>query len=791
MQSKEYNFHPLYLFCICALLIIGACNPIVYLGDNESLLIENKIRFKDRKATEARSVLKAELALNYKQRPNKEFLFIPREWYYYRFQNSSDTSFLATWIKKNVAEFPSVHDSLSMEETAAAMQRFLRKDKGYYNAKVSTKSKIKDKEATITYIVETDKQFSVRSLSYNCEDSSLVDIINNLEQKTLIPVGKGVTRSNFNAEESRLVTALQDLGYARFNSNYVNFQGDTSNYGIDVIVNVLSPGQGLTHTKFSVGKITVVTDYSTDQDTSYEAQMELKSIDYLSNSGDFFVSPKTLGRRIFLEEGSVYQRSKELRTAQNLSNLNAYRFVSLNPTIDDQLDSIINYNFQLSPITNKWVSERNGSVYYANLQRADNSQFLGLALSTNLSSRNLLQNAESFNVGLDGFVEFNLNSINSIGASFDTGLSQPRLYDITKLLYFANAINLLPEKTYESLNDNTTTDLTFSYSYSFTALIYGRASINAKFGYNYRPNVNTSILYNQIGLNYLLLNPLESFQVILAENPYFANSFNKRLLTGVFFNDFSYVYNSTPSPRGFTWGLTYFMETSGIELSLLNSAYNLATSSENIWNLPLANNDEIEFAKFFKLDIDHHFNQKIYGTHSIAGRFRTGVALPFGGSESVPFVRQFAVGGQNSIRGWQIRSLGPGGYDISKDPDAILDTQPYQTGDFILESSVEYRFPVSGFLRGAVFVDAGNVWTLSDADLRSNSQLTGQFYNQIAVASGLGVRMDFSYFLLRFDFGWKIRNPFPNEAGSYWNYSTFGFRNISDANLSFGVNLPF
>jgi hypothetical protein len=763
----------------------------VYLSEDEALLTENKIKIKDRKASDPRSVLKEELALNFKQRPNKEFLFIPREWYYYRFENSADTSFLANWIRKNVAEYPTVYDSITSQETAAAMQKYLRKDKGYYNAEVTTKVKIKNKEAIVTYFVTTNKQFKVRSLVYNCEDSSLVSTIDKLKENTLIPIGKGVTRNNFNAEESRLVNSLLDLGYARFNSNYVNFQGDTSNFEVDVIVNILAPGQGLSHQKYSIGEIRVFTDYAPDQDTIFGRIRRLDSISFYSSADQFFVTPRTLSKRIYIEEGETYSRSKELRTAQNLSNLNTYRFVTLNPNLDQRLDSLINYNFQLSPITNKWVSEYNGSIYYANLQREDNSRFLGLALSTNLSSRNLLQNAENFNVGLDGFVEFNLSSINSIGASFETGLSQPRLYDITKLLYLGKAINLIPEKTYASLNDNTTSDLSVSYAYSFTALIYSRSSINAKFGYNYRPNVNSKILFNQIGLNYLLLNPLQSFVPILEENPYFANSFNKRLLTGVFFNDFSYIYGTKTNPRGFSWGLTYFFETSGLELSALNSVYNAVSSSENIWNLPLPNDDEIEFAKFFKVDIDHHFNQNISGSHYIAGRFRTGIALPFGGSESVPFVRQFAVGGQNSVRGWQIRSLGPGGYDISKDPDAIVNTQPYQTGDFILESSLEYRFPVSGFLRGAVFVDAGNVWTLSDADQRLNSQLTTDFYKQIAVASGIGVRMDFSYFLLRFDFGYKIRNPFPDESGSYLNYKTFGFQNINDANLSFGVNLPF
>ncbi|GLR20161.1 membrane protein [Portibacter lacus] len=773
------------------LLLTVACNPTVYLGDNEALLTENKIRFTDRKASEPRNLLREELSLNYKQRPNKEFLFIPREWYYYRFENSSDSSFLANWIRKNVSEYPSVHDSIAASETAEAMQRYLRKDKGYYNANVSSKLKVKDKEAFVTYIVDTDRQFKVKSINYICEDSSIVDIISDLSQESLIPVGTGVTRVNFNKEENRIVSALQDSGYAKFNSNYVTFQGDTSDYKVDVTVTILAPGADQNHQKFYIGNINVYTDYTAGHDTSSKIKVNIKDIDYFSKEESFFVTPKTLTSRIFIEEGGTYTRSKELRTAQSLSNLNTYRFVTLNPTIDERIDSLINYNFQLSPIKNKWVSEHTGSVYYANIQRENQREFLGLSLSTNLSSRNLLQNAENFSIGLDGFVEFNLNAVNSIGASFETGLSQPRLYDITKVLYLARKTRIIPERVFNSLNDNTSSDLGFTYSYTYTSTIYSLASLNANFGYNYRPTLNSSTAFNQIGVNYLLLNPLETFIPILENNPYLKNSFTKRLLTGAVFRDIAWVYNEPAKSKGFSWGLTYFGEISGLELSLLNEGFNLLSGKDKVWDLPLGTQDSIEFSKFVKVDFDHHFSQKLYGTHFLAGKFRAGIALPFGGSQTVPFVRQFAVGGQNSIRGWQIRSLGPGGYNIAEDPSANTNTLPYQTGDFILESSLEYRFPVSGFLRGAVFIDAGNVWTLSEDDERTDSRLTSDFYKQIAVASGVGIRMDFSYFLLRFDFGYKIRNPFPNEKGSYWNYSTFGWGNINDANLSFGVNLPF
>ncbi len=791
MQNKKINLPVAYLFLFCfVMLILQSCNPTVYLTENEALLTENKIVLKDRKTLESRGLLKSELELNYLQKPNREFIFIPREWYFFKFESSPDSSFLVNWIRKNVAESPSIHNDEFMQRTAESMENYLRLKKGYYNATVEPKVKIKNQEAFVSYIVKTDIQYKVNELEFSSEDQNLNQYMDQIKLKTLIPNGTPITELKFTEEKNRIVRSLQDEGYARFNSNYVKFRGDTSGYKMDVFVDILAPGPGIKHQKFSIGDIKVYTDHNIAGDSIISNHVEIEKIDFYSNGEDFFVTPGTISKRIFIEEGAPYVRTKEIRTSQNLSILNAYRFVSLNPVIDDEIDTIINYNFLLTPIQNKWVVERGASAYLANVQSDSTSNFLGLNLSYDLASRNLLQKAESFNIGLNGNIEFNLKSIFSGGLTLENRLSLPRLSDITRVLYLSNKIGLVPLKTYNSLYDNTSTELSVSYSFNYTATIYSLTSLNGSYGFNYSPNINSSTIFNQMGINYLRLDPLEGFVETLQRNPYLANSFNKRLLTGFIFKDIGYIFNTNPNSSGFNWGLTYFVETSGIEISALNSTYNLFAKSNKIWELPLQN-DAIEFSKFIKFDLDHHFNQKIYGQHNFAGKFRAGIALPFGGSEAVPYVRQFAAGGQNSIRGWQIRELGPGGYNISKDPSAFTATLPYQTGDILFESSLEYRFPVYGFLKGALFVDAGNVWVLSGDDERIDSKFSKDFIKQIAVASGFGIRMDFSYFLLRFDFGYKIRNPFPDETGSYLNYHSFQLSNIRDTNLSFGINLPF
>lgn len=802
MQNIKINSHRhLFLIGCLALLLLNSCNPTVYLKEDQALLNTNKIKLKDKKNVESPALLKEELALNYIQRPNKEFLFIPREWYYFRFEadpQPSKTKFmrvLKSFLKKNASEEPSIHSNNGMEQTAKKMQNYLQFKKGYYNASVIPSVKIEDKEAYVTYEVTTGKQYVVNELIFNCEDPRLVPYVDSIKNHTLIPKGTPVTETIFNSEKSRIVRGLQDEGFARFNSNHVRLQGDTANLKMTVYVNILRPSQDSSHQRYTVGQIKVYTDHSAGSNQEISESERLGDIDYYSEDEIFFVTPKTLSKRIYIEEGSIYRRNKELRTSQSLSNLNTYRFVSLNPTIDESSDSIINYNFLLSPVANKWVWEPSGGLYFSNLQRdsanVTGRYFLGVQLTNSLSSRNLFHSAVNYSLNLDMFTEFNLTAVNSAGLTLESRWRYPRLYDLTGLFGLINRVRILPESTFISLSDNTTSDIALSYSYNFTATVYSLTALNSTFGFNYQPNIYTAVRFNQIGISYLNLNPLEVFKETLEENPYLANSFNDRLLTGVVFQDLGYNYNSKVSRSGFNFGMFYYFETSGIELSILNSVFNRISGNAGIWELPTSKGNSIEFAKFFKIDLDHRMNQKIFGQHNLAARLRMGLAYTFGGSTSVPYVRQFSAGGQQSIRGWQIRALGPGGYDYSKEESYDPEKLPFQTGDFLLEGSLEYRFPLRGFVKGALFVDAGNVWVLSDQDGRENSQLSTDFYKQIAIASGFGIRLDFNYFLLRFDLGYKIRNPFPNENGSYLNYQDFKLSNIRDANLSFGINLPF
>ncbi|MEL6276620.1 MAG: BamA/TamA family outer membrane protein, partial [Bacteroidota bacterium] len=217
--------------------------------------------------------------------------------------------------------------------------------------------------------------------------------------------------------------------------------------------------------------------------------------------------------------------------------------------------------------------------------------------------------------------------------------------------------------------------------------------------------------------------------------------------------------------------------------------------------------DTINFSQFAKVDLDYRFYKKLSSKHNIATRINIGIARPFGFTSDVPYVKQFFVGGPTSIRAWAARELGPGGYD---DPALDEINNPlffYQTGDLKLEFNFEYRFDLFWSLKGALFLDGGNVWTLDCDPTRLGSQfllrsgtpscatngnetfVNEAFYQQIALGSGFGLRLDFAYFILRLDMGLRVRNPFREPTTNrYWVSPSESFQNI---NFNLGLGYPF
>ena len=287
---------------------------------------------------------------------------------------------------------------------------------------------------------------------------------------------------------------------------------------------------------------------------------------------------------------------------------------------------------------------------------------------------------------------------------------------------------------------------------------------------------------------------------VISQNAYLASSFTKQFFTGFLFRDFTYQYKKLVPKYGESRTFGFGLEVSGLEILGLNSLYNsLINKSGNdvIWKIPTNDVDEefIEFSQYLKSYFSYTYTKKYTNKTSFAYRLISGIAKPVGFSSSIPFVKQFYVGGPESMRGWLIRSIGPGGVIPESEANSFV-----QSGDIHIEMNLEYRLPLFSLAginyETAFFLDVGNVWLLYNDTDRPSAQLNWEnFKKHNAVNSGIGLRIDFTYFILRLDAGIRLRYPYPTVEGQttrYWKTprQVFNF-NTNKPNINLALGYPF
>ncbi len=771
--------------------LFSSCSTSKYVGPGEYLLKENKIDIIDKQNVESAGNLKQELSTFFRQEPNsKLFWVVPREWFYFKNSGPGDSSWINKWGRNTMGETPVFYNESVTEETAQSMEQFLRNNKGYYSASVDYNNKPSKHKTKVTYNVNTGRQYKIGEIQYISKDTAILEVLNSISSESLISTGLPMDATMFLEEKTRMITELQNRGYANFSPNYIDIKGDSANMNntVDVFFEIYPPAPDTIHKQYRVGDLRVFTDYYNDQPVSRTTDDTLHGIIFKRESKDYIVNPNTISSKIFLEKGDLLSRDRRLKTFKKLSELGSYRFVSMTPIPDPVNDTIIHYDILLTPQAHKWVTDLGTDVNYSSVNTPTGRQLFGFSASGLLLNRNFLKGSEQLTFAIDNGYEFNLDTVRLRTFTFGvtTNLELPKYKTIFDMPSLFNKLGLMSDSRLNSVVDETTTNITLGYNIITIRDFYKINSAKASLSYNYHPNPRTRFIVRQASFALNSFRLEDMFINIVNENPLIINSFSDNLITGYLFNEISFIHNSVPRKNGWSNTILGSFEISGLETFLANQAYNAISGSRKEWNFF----NEISFAKYVRTEIDTRFYKTLTGSSSLAFRINGGIAIPYGGSEAIPFISQFSVGGPNSLRAWDQRELGPGGNrEFLLNPPS---NQAYfQQGDIKIEVNAEFRFDLFFLLEGAFFIDVGNVWTLKEDINRAGSQFTSGFYNQLAVGAGYGLRWDFTYFNIRFDFGYRVRDPFPSaDTGSHW-YSWQRIKSQGFGNLQVAVNYPF
>ncbi|HMO38358.1 MAG TPA: BamA/TamA family outer membrane protein [Saprospiraceae bacterium] len=809
---------------------LSACNTTKYLAGDEQLLVKNVIKLEEAKHVKSKTALKYDLATFYQQKPNTRFLiFFPREWFYFSTLPPRDTTKFARWKQRVIAEPPTIYHREIGDSTAKSMKYFLQYN-GYYSAKVHADpvfNRKNDKKVQVHYSVKPGRQMLIDTVFFSSQDTNVQQILEDIRRSSMLRPGDPLTQSAYEQEKARITNHLRNNGYANFYANYVApIEADsTLRLGrANVYFEILPPARDSSHKVYRIGDVTIYSQYNPLIEEADLLDTMVKGYRFrIPKNSTFKVRPQVIAESIHLLRGDVYSQDNYDLSIRQLSALSIYRFVRIVEEADANDPTLLNFRIELTRNT-RMELDIGFDVNFTNRSATSGTgNLIGVFLSPSLRNRNLFRGAELLITNLSAGVEVNPNFTdnrfwNTIDLRAQTDLFFPRFNDylgIWRGLYSARVSKkggLISDEYYRLLHENAQTRLTASYNYLLLLDFYSYNLLNATFGYDLQksdPTGTRRYIVNHVGVDFLRPVIEENFDTILRSNPFLERSFGKQLFVSLLFRDFSFVRTTRPNRYGNSHYRGLNIELAGAEIWTGNAIYNAFALRSDTLRL-----GDIDFSQYAKIEVDYRFFKQFSPRNSLASRISFGIAQPFGYTTDVPYVKQFYVGGPNSIRAWAIRGLGPGGHDDPLTQSARNRLFFYQTGDLKLEFSTEYRFNIFWRLNGAFFLDGGNVWTTREdvnrpgslflfnaraiPDAKSTYKVNDAFLRQIALGTGFGLRFDMSYFIFRFDMGVRMRSPFPLEVpedrsvrgADYWyHWGETRFNELVNFNL--GLGYPF
>lgn len=677
----------------------------------------------------------------------------------YSLSGRDSTKRFNRFIRK-LGEPPVIYDeSLALK----AKQNILSavRNLGYLNGEVEMLKLTRKKKVHLIYRIDPETRFIVRNLEVDNQDPGLDSLLRANEENTLLHEGMNFDLNVLDAERSRINTLMLNNGYYRFNKEFIHFQADTilGNHQADLKMTLSQYRSGTQnfyqpHQIYHIGNVEV-------------------NVDTLSGRRTY-IRKKVLQNALDLYPDSLYREQDVHNTYANLTRLGAIMStnVRLNEDEDDSLR--LNTNINLTPAKRNSVNTE--------LEGTNSAGDFGAAASLSFQNRNIFHGAELFNVKLRGAFEAikglsGYNDQNYIEYSAETSMTFPDFKFPFLSKQFRHAVQA-------------TSEISLMYDSQDRPEFHRRVITTA---WKYRwGRFNRRLLHrvDLLDLNYVFMPWIsDTFRETYLEDPSSRNAILRYNYENLFIMKFGYqiTYNSL-AQTGLTsnYGTNAYTIRAGIESSgnLLYGLCNLFSTSRNKDDqFTLLN---IAYAQYVRGDFDFAKSFRIDEINSMAIHFGLGIAYPYGNSSILPYEKRYFSGGANSVRGWSVRELGPGSFQGN---DGRIDFIN-QTGDIKLDMNMEYRTHLFWKMHGAAFVDAGNIWTIRDYPDQPGGQFQfDTFWRQIAVSYGLGIRLNFDYFILRLDGGMKAIHPAYTDSRQHYPiiHPNFG----RDFTLHFAVGLPF
>nr|WP_321226919.1 BamA/TamA family outer membrane protein [uncultured Psychroserpens sp.] len=730
--------HIIYLFFFGILL--HSCSIKKYIPDGERLYTGAKIEIKADSSVKNVDDLKLELETILRPTPNSKVLGMRPGLYYYYKTQKENSGFINRWLYKQIGEKPVYQSDVKTFEIEDILRNRLENN-GFFYSTATSSFEEKELEAYATYSLKVPAAYKMENFQLDSMSSPLYEDVKIAKANSPLSKDMRFDLSNLKLERLRIDSELKKKGYYNMNSEFFIFEADTNQYNnkrFDLFLKLKAEVPKKSTVPYQIQRVNIYPDYNL-KDSLTTTTERFNEKNYLQDS--LFFKPKHLDKFITIKEGDYYSPQISKNTSRRLSTIGAYKYVNIQYREVDSLltDSlgILEANVFLSPLTKR--------AFRAELQAVTKSNnFAGPNLALTYSNRNLFRGGETLNLSTNIGYETQFASGNNAGlSSLEYGLKGELIFPRMISPFNIN------DDFFEYSIPKTKTSLGISFLQR--SQLYTLLTGSALFGYTWNANRYITYEINPISINYTSLNKTsEEFEAILEDNPFLKRSFDQQFISGL---TFSFTYNEmvdANDPNQFFLNST--IDVAGNSISLLGKQ-EIAGDPKTFLGL--------EYAQYAKADIDarFHLNFGKDRQHTIATRVFAGYGLAYGNSDVIPYVKQYFSGGPYSVRAFRTRSLGPGTYNEDNDSESD-GTFFEQTGNIRLEANVEYRFPIYSFFKGALFVDAGNVWNSKvNPTFNGEDKFTSNFINELGMGTGFGLRVDLQGFVIRFDLAAPFHDP--------------------------------
>lgn len=759
--------HKPIIYCLIMLLAFSGCSVQRFLPAGERLYRGATIEIEREKGVkESSKSLKRQLKLAAKPRANKFAGEYPyKVWWWYVIGQPKRPKGIRAFFRNKLGEPPVLSSKINAPVTANNMHAFMA-NLGYFHNVITGDTTNSGYMTRALYKAHIFPQYKIKNISWVNDSSDLIRLLKQKQFGGILKAGNGYRLSDIQAEQERLDLYIKTKGYYYFSPDYIMAFADSTvgNHEVDLFLTIRKSTPEKARHAYSINQVMVFPNYTLllpPPDTSKNGVINVDELLIRDTVHKF--RPVLFKNVITYRPGNIYNSQDQNVSLNRLINLGTFKFVkSRYEQATDNVDPYrLNVFYYLTPARQKSLQAEIDGFSKEN-------KFLGSQLSVNWRNRNTLKAAGLFMIKAYGGFELSfadsLKTFNNYRVGAEASISVPRFY---VPFFKIKEANLYPPRT----------RLLLGYEIFRKQFFYTKNIYRLQYEFAWKESSNKEHTFSPLALTYIRAGNLtDTFTKEIIRKPaLLTNAYSEVILGSVY----TYTFNTANPFEKKQWYFKGSLDVAGNIAGLLSGAGH--PRQKRLLNTP--------FAQYAKADIDLRYKKRLRNNYDWINRLLIGIGIPYNNSNILPFSKQYVIGGSGSLRGFQMRQMGPGSYLPTLEDQRLLQVIG---GDYKLQFNSEMRIPIFAKLSGALFIDIGNIWTKDTLLFGKAGQLKKDFYKELAVATGFGLRFDAGLVLIRVDLGIPLRKPYLPD-GQRWviNKITPGDGDWRQKNLVLNIALGY